>query len=107
MHIRQSIGSFSCSSVSFMNDDFVLCWATGFKDVFSCVLEIELQSTRVHVYAIRKVLERRVAWLVFDSDGLGEAGADFLITRLVIIFLFLVKTRGAMLAEVCLRLEAD
>ena len=42
MHIRQSIGSFSCSSVSFMNDDFVLCWATGFKDVFSCVLEIEL-----------------------------------------------------------------
>ena len=37
-----------------MNDDFVLCWATGFKDVFSYVLEIELQSTRVHVYAIKK-----------------------------------------------------
>ena len=37
-----------------MNDDFVLCWATSFKDVFSCVLEIKLQSTRVHVYAIKK-----------------------------------------------------
>ena len=37
-----------------MNDDFVLCWATGFKDVFSYVLEIELQSTRVHVCAITK-----------------------------------------------------
>ena len=54
MHIYQSIGSFSCSSVSFMNDDFVLYWATSIKDVFSCVLEIELQSTRVHVYAIKK-----------------------------------------------------
>jgi len=47
------------------------------------------------------------SWLVLGSDGLGEAGAGFLITRLVIIFLFLVKTRGATLAEVCLRLEAD
>ena len=56
---------------------------------------------------LRKVLERRVTWLVFDSDGLGEAGAGFLMTRLVIIFLFLVKTRGATLAGVCLRLEAD
>ena len=37
-----------------MSDDFVLCWVTGFKDVFSCVLKIELQSTRVHVYAIKK-----------------------------------------------------
>ena len=37
-----------------MNDDFVLCWATSFKDVFSCVLEIKLQSTRVYVYAIKK-----------------------------------------------------
>ena len=47
---------------------------------------------------------------MLDSDGLGEAGASFLMTRLVIIFLFLVKTReggGATLAEVCLRLEAD
>ena len=34
-------------------------------------------------------------------------GSGFLMTRLVIIFLFLVKTRGAMLAEVCLRLGAD
>ena len=53
------------------------------------------------------VLKRRVTWLVLDSDGLGEAGADFLMTRLVIIFLFLVKTRGATTAEACLRLEAD
>jgi hypothetical protein len=30
---------------------------------------------------------------VLDSDGLGEAGAGFLITRLVVIFFFLVKTR--------------
>ena len=45
--------------------------------------------------------------MVLDSDGLGEACADFLMTRLVIIFLFLVGTRGAALAEVCLRLEAD
>jgi hypothetical protein len=44
---------------------------------------------------------------VLDSDGLGEAGTGFLMTRLVIIFLFLVKTRGATLAEVCLHLEAD
>ena len=54
MHIHQSIWSFSCSSISFMNGDFVLCWATGFEDVFSCVLEIKLQSTRVHMYAINK-----------------------------------------------------
>ena len=44
---------------------------------------------------------------MLDSDGLGEACADFLMTRLVIIFLFLVGTRGAALAEVCLCLEAD
>ena len=37
-----------------MNDEFVLYWATSFKDVFSCVLKIKLQSTRVHVYAIKK-----------------------------------------------------
>ena len=54
MHIYQSIGSFSCSSVGFMNDDFVLYWATSIKDVFSCVLEIELQSTGVHMYEIKK-----------------------------------------------------
>ena len=42
-----------------------------------------------------------------DSDGLGEARAVFLMIRLMIIFLFLVGTRGATLAEVCLRLEAD
>ena len=36
---------------------------------------------------------------MLDSDGLGEAGADFLITRLVIIFLFLVKTRGATIED--------
>ena len=46
-------------------------------------------------------------WLVLDSDGLGGDGTGFLMTRLVIIFLFLVKTRGAMFAEVCLYLEAD
>ena len=54
MHIRQSIWSFSCPSVSFMNGDFVLYWAAGTKDVFSCVLEIKLQSTKVCVYAIKK-----------------------------------------------------
>ena len=31
---------------------------------------------------------------MLESDGLGEAGAGFLMIRLVIIFLFLVKTRG-------------
>ena len=54
MHIRQSIGSLSCSSVNFMNDDFVLFWAVSVKDVFSCALEIELQSTIIHMYAIGK-----------------------------------------------------
>ena len=44
---------------------------------------------------------------MLDSDGLGGDGTGFLMTRLVIIFLFLVKTRGAMFAQVCLRLEAD
>ena len=44
---------------------------------------------------------------MLDSDGLGEACADFLMTCLVIIFLFLVSTQGAALAEVCLCLEAD
>ena len=63
------------------------------------------QST--YVCDKEEVLERWVTWLVLDSDGLGEAGAGFLITRLVIIFLFLVKTRGATIAEACLRLEAD
>ena len=37
---------------------------------------------------------------MLNSDGLGDAGAGFLITRLVIIFLFVVKTRGAATAEV-------
>ena len=46
-------------------------------------------------------------WLVLDSDGLGEACADFLMTRLVIIFLFLVGTWGVAFAIVCLHLEAD
>ena len=50
MHIRQSIWSFSCSSVGFMNGDFVLCWATGSENVFSCVLEIKLRSTRIYVH---------------------------------------------------------
>ena len=44
---------------------------------------------------------------MLDSDGLREACVDFLMTRLVIIFLFLVGTRGATLGEVCLCLEAD
>ena len=86
----------------------MLYWAFCIGDVFSYVLEIELQSTRVHVYAIKKeFLNDEVTWLVLDSDGFGEAGAGFLTTRLMIIFLFLVKTWGATLAEVCLRLEAD
>ena len=44
---------------------------------------------------------------MLESDGLGEGCAVFLMTRLVKIFLFLVGTRGAVLPEVCLRLEAD
>ena len=55
----------------------------------------------------RESFEWWVTWLVLDSDGLGGDGTGFLMTRLVIIFLFLVKTRGAMLAGICLRLEAD
>jgi len=35
--------------------------------------------------------------LLLDSDTLGGACAGFLMTRLVIIFLFLVRTRGATL----------
>ena len=58
MHIRQSIGSFDCSSVSFMNDDFVLHWAASVGVVFSCVLEIELQSPRVHMCVIRRSFRR-------------------------------------------------
>ena len=42
-----------------MNDDFVLYWAGSVKDVFSCVLEIELQSTRIHVYAKRKRFQEK------------------------------------------------
>jgi len=38
---------------------------------------------------------------VLDSDGFGEAGAGFLMTRLMIIFLFLVKTQGATTEELC------
>jgi len=41
------------------------------------------------------------------SDGVEEDGTIFLVIFLVIIFLFLVRTRGATIAEVCLRLEAD
>ena len=48
-----------------------------------------------------------IIWLVLESDGLGEGCAVFLMTRLAMIFLFLVGTRGAALPEVCLRLEAD
>ena len=32
----------------------MLCWTFCIGDVFSCVLELELQSTRVHVYATKK-----------------------------------------------------
>ena len=44
---------------------------------------------------------------MLDSDGFGEDCVVFLMTRLEMIFLFLVGTRGATLPEVCLRLEAD
>ena len=54
-----------------------------------------------------EVLERLVTWLVLDSDGFREAGASFFMTRIVIIFLFLVKTWGTTLVEASLRLEAD
>ena len=56
---------------------------------------------------IQENLEKWITWLVLESDGLGEGGAVFLMTRLVKIFLFLVGTRGAALQENCLRLEAD
>ena len=56
---------------------------------------------------IQENLERWITWLVLESDGLGEGGAVFLMTRLVKIFLFLVGTRGAAPPEDCLRLEAD
>jgi len=56
---------------------------------------------------IKKKALKDECWLMLNSDGLGDAGAGFLITRLFIIFLFLVKTRGATTAEACLRLEAD
>ena len=108
MHIRRSFGSFSCSSVSFMNDDFVLYWATSVKVVFSCVLEIELQSTRVYMYAIRKKFQKRwITWLELGSGGLRKDWTIFLMILFVIIFLFLVGTRGATIAEAYLRLEAD
>ena len=108
MHIRQSIGSFSCSSISFVNDGFMLYWATSVKVVFSCVLEIKLQSTRVYMYAIRKKFQKRwITWLELVSDGLREDWTIFLMILFVIIFLFLVGIRGATIAETCLRLEAD
>ena len=56
---------------------------------------------------IQENLEKWITWLVLESDGLGEGGAVFLMTRLVKIFLFLVRTRGAAPPENCLRLEAD
>ena len=70
MHVCQSIGSFSCYSVSFMNDDFVLYWATSIKVVFSCVLEIELQSTRIHIYLVGVRLwwtRGSLCWFLDDS----------------------------------------
>ena len=54
-----------------------------------------------------EVLERWITWLELDSDGLGEGCAVYLMIRLAMIFLFLVGTREATFAEVCLRLEAD
>ena len=55
----------------------------------------------------KEVSERRITWLVLDSDRFGEGCTVFLMTHLKMIFLFLVGTRGAALLEVCLRLEAD
>ena len=55
------------------------------------------QST--YVWDKEEVSEKWVTWLVLDSDGLEEAGAGFLIIRLVIIFLFLVKTWGQQLQK--------
>ena len=56
---------------------------------------------------IQENLEKWITWLVLESDGLGEGGAVFLMTRLVKIFLFLVGTRGAAPPENYLCLEAD
>ena len=39
---------------------------------------------------IQENLERWITWLLLESDGLGEGGAVFLMTRLMKIFLFLV-----------------
>jgi len=58
----------------------------------------------VHVKGenVQENSERWITWLVLESDGLGEGGAAFLMTRLVKIFLFLVGTRGAAPLEDCL-----
>jgi len=40
-------------------------------DVFSCVLKIELQSTRVYMHK-EEVSKKWITWLELESDGLGE-----------------------------------
>ena len=106
MHIRQSIGSFSCSSVSFMNDDFVLYWATSIKVVFSCVLEIELQSTRVYMH--KEEVSEKMDYLVgvgiwWTRGRLSSFLDDSSCNHLSL----LGWNSGATFAEVCLHLEAD
>ena len=77
-------------------------------DFFSCVLKIELQSTRVHMYEIKKKFQKNELhgwyWTLMDSKklvlvswSLASWSSSFSWSRL----------GGAMLAEVCLRLEAD
>ena len=52
----------------------MLCWVFCIGDVFSCILNIELQSTRVHVYAIKKeFLNDELpgwCWTLMDSENL-------------------------------------
>ena len=53
---------FDCVSLFVMHIRQII-WSVSFRDVFSCILEIELQSTRVHVYAIKKSF-RKTSYLV-------------------------------------------
>ena len=48
----------------------MLYWAFCIGDVFSCILNRELQSTRVHVYAIKEFLNDELpgwCWTLMDS----------------------------------------
>ena len=56
---------------------------------------------------MKKYRREWITWLVSGSDGSEKGFAILLTTRFVVIFLFLVGTRGAALPEIGLSLEAD